>query len=173
MRRPLDHENAAYYTRYIDQVDGVDFLRPLKTNLESTCNFLMSLSEEEWNFNYAPGKWNIKEVVMHMIDTERIFAYRALRIARDDSTPLAGFDQDAYVPESNANQRSGHSIIEEYQAVRKASIVMFQHFSDAMLTRLGTASGNPFSALALGFIIVGHENHHLSILRDRYLNRSA
>ncbi|NND32823.1 MAG: DinB family protein [Saprospiraceae bacterium] len=172
IRRPLQHETAAYYTLYIDQVEGSNYMRTLKSNLKSTVEFLQQLSDEEWNSRYAPEKWSIKEVVLHMVDSERIFAYRALRIARNDITPLAGFDQDAYVPHSNASDRSGASLIDEYQMVRHATLAMFQNFTDEMMTRMGTASDNPFSTLALAFIIAGHENHHISILKDRYLAKS-
>ncbi|MDH3652238.1 MAG: DinB family protein, partial [Saprospiraceae bacterium] len=112
--------------------------------------------------------WTVKELLLHMIDTERIFAYRALRIARSDLTPMAGFDQDDYVPYSNANERSSTSIVSEYSAVRQATIQLFKNFTDAMYAKCGTASERPFTPLALGFIIAGHEIHHLRILMEKY-----
>ena len=169
IRRPLQHENAAFYTTYIDKVEGADAFKVMKDNLATTTSFLKSLTLDTWNHRYAPEKWNVKEVMLHVIDTERIFAYRALRFARNDQTPLAGFDQDAYVPCSGAETRSPDSIIEEYAAVRLATIALYKNFTNDMMVKMGTASNNPFSTLALSFIIVGHENHHLQILRERYL----
>jgi hypothetical protein len=169
IRRPFQHENAAFYTKYIDKVEGGDAIKVMKDNLVTTPRFLQNLNMETWHHRYAPEKWNVKEVMIHVIDTERIFAYRALRIARMDQTPMAGFDQDAYVACSGAESRSPQSILEEYVAVRMATIVLYQNFTDEMMVRMGTASDNPFSTLALSFIIAGHENHHLQILHERYL----
>ncbi len=169
LKRPETKESNDYYKTYINQVDGDNFLNVLEESLPQTIAFLNSLDAEKWNYRYADGKWSIKEVMLHVIDTERIMAYRALRFARNDKTPLAGFDQDEYIPYVDAENRSAASIIEEYEAVRKASIQMFSYFNDEMLSSVGTASGNPFTTRALGFVIAGHEAHHLRIVRERYL----
>ncbi len=169
MRRPTSGEASDFYFRYINQVQEEYFLQALMDNAENTPIFLNQLSLSQWHHQYASGKWTIKEVILHVIDSERIFAYRALRIARGDQTPLPGFEQDDYVPLSNANERSPESIINEYKAVRNATLAMFKNFDEEMLNRIGTASDSPVSVLALGFIIAGHEQHHLNILKERYL----
>jgi len=170
LKRPETKESNDYYKIYINQVDGDNFLNVLEESLPQTIAFLHSLNPENWNYRYADNKWSIKEVMLHVIDTERIMAYRALRIARNDKTPLAGFDQDEYIPYVNAENRSPTSIIEEYKSVRNATIEMYKYFSDEMLSAAGTASGNPFTPRALGFVIAGHEKHHLRIVRERYLD---
>lgn len=169
LKRPEPKESNDYYKKYIEQVDGDNYLSALKMLLPKTVAFLNSLDDAKWNYRYAAGKWSIKEVMMHILDTERIMACRALRIARNDKTPMPGFEQDDYIPFTDAENRSPTSIIEEYKAVRAATIAMFQYFNDDMLSRVGTASGNPFTPRALGYIIAGHELHHLQIVRQRYL----
>ena len=169
LKRPEPQESNNYYKKYVEQVDGNNFVLALEMLMPKTIAFLNSLAAAKWNYRYAAGKWSIKEVMMHILDTERIMAYRALRIARNDKTPMPGFEQDDYIPFTDAENRSPKSIIEEYTAVRKASIAMFKNFNDEMLSRVGTASGNPFTPRALGYIIAGHELHHLQIVRERYL----
>ncbi len=169
LRRPDAHESHDYYKLYISQVAGDDFLNSLNAAMAGTISFLKSLEDEKWNYRYAEGKWSIKEVVLHMIDTERIFAYQVLRIARNDMTPIEGFEQDDYIPYLNADNRDTDSIIQEYSSVRLATLDLFRNFDDEMLNRIGTASGRPFSPRAIGFIIAGHEAHHLSVIRERYL----
>ena len=120
-------------------------------------------------YRYAEGKWTIKEVLVHIIDDERIYAYRALRFARNDKTELPGFDQDPYAFYSNANVRSIESIIEEYEAVRMSTITLFNGFSDDVMLRSGVANNNEVTVRALGYHIAGHELHHLNILKNRYL----
>ncbi len=170
LKRPETRESHDFYKTYINQVNGDNFLKVLEESLPKTIAFLNSLNPEKWNYRYADGKWSVKEVMLHVIDTERIMAYRALRIARNDKTPLAGFDQDDYIPYVEAESRSPESIIEEFKSVRNATIEMYKYFSDEMLSSVGTASGNPFTARALGFVIAGHEAHHLKIVRERYLD---
>lgn len=169
MRRPAPHEAAKFFFRYIQQVPEDDFLKVLRENATHIPAFLSKLTAAQWDHRYAPGKWSIKEMMVHVIDSERIFTYRALCIARGDQTPLPGFEQNDYVPLSKATERSPESIIREYQAVRNATIELFTHFDDEMLSQIGRASGMPVSALALGFIVAGHELHHLNILKERYL----
>ena len=130
---------------------------------------IRSLPDEKLLFRYAAGKWTIKEVLVHMIDSERIFSYRALRIARNDTTPIPGFEQDDYTKYGNANDRSIDNIMEEYDAVRGATIAFFDGLSDDAFTRKGTASDYPVTVRAIAHQIVGHERHHVKILREKYL----
>lgn len=169
-RRPLPGESPDYYLTYIKQVSQDDFLQVLKDNAVEFISFLSNIAEDKWDYRYAPDKWTVKEVILHLIDTERIMAYRALRIARNDKTPLPGFEQDDYIPYCNAHSRSPESVISEYEAVRQASIQLFQYLDDSHLESLGTASGNSFTPRALGFVIAGHQVHHVRVLEERYFN---
>ena len=169
LKRPEPKESNDYYKTYISKVVGDNFLNVLEMLVPKTVALLSSLDDSKWNYRYADGKWSIKEVMMHVVDTERIMAYRALRIARNDKTPMPGFEQDDYIPFTNAENRSPESIIAEYKAVRRATIELYKYFNDEMLSRVGTASGNSFTPRALGYVIAGHELHHLGILRERYL----
>ena len=170
LKKPEAKETSDYYKLYINKVAGDDYLKAMEETMHDTLALLTSLEDAKWDYRYAEGKWSIKEVLLHLIDTERIMTYRALRMARNDKTPLPGFEQDDYIPFVDADQRSPQSILDEYQAVRKATIEMFRYFNDDMLSRLGTASGNPFTPRALGFVIAGHDIHHMSIIRERYLD---
>lgn len=167
-RRPSSNEYASFYGTYVGKVEGNDFLAKLKEQKASTISFLEKLPEEKWDYKYGEDKWSIKELLIHMIDTERIFSYRALRISRNDRTPIEGFEQDDYVPYSQAGQRSAASILAEYEAVRNSTIHLFQNFTDENMNRIGTASGASISVRALGFITTGHEVHHMQILKERY-----
>jgi hypothetical protein len=167
--RPQPGEYAPYYQKYIDQVPEGDLINLLTTAQSDTIAFLQNMPPDKWDYRYAENKWSVRELLLHLIDAERIFAYRALRIARNDQTPLPGFDENTYVPASNAVNRSWHSLIAEYAAVRKATIELFRHFTPEMWQHTGTASNAPIAALALGFITYGHEKHHLHVLKTKYL----
>ncbi|MEM1123115.1 MAG: DinB family protein [Bacteroidota bacterium] len=167
-RRPQAHESIDYFKTYIRKVSGEDFVAVLRQSLAQNLAKLYTLTEAEWNHKYADDKWTVKEVLLHIMDTERIFAYRALRIARNDKTPLMGFEQDDYVPYSEPDNRTPASLIEEYELLRRSTIALFQNMSSEMLDRMGTASGGGVSALALGFMTAGHEIHHWQILEERY-----
>lgn len=167
-RRPDSNEYNPYYETYIGKVKGNNFLQKLEEQKFETLALLSKLSDEEWNHKYAPEKWTVKEVMIHIMDTERIFAYRALRVARNDMTPMPGFEQNDYVPFCNASERSGHSIITEYEAIRNSTIALFENLSEEDWGRIGEASGNPVSTLALGYMIAGHEIHHVELLHERY-----
>ena len=162
-------EYGPYYQGYIDLAGNDLLIAGLTKSMYRHLNLFSSISEDKMNSAYAEGKWTIKELIVHLIDAERVFAYRALRCARKDKTDLPGFDQDDYVATSEANNRSKASLIEEYEAVRKSTISLFKSFTDDMLEQVGTANGNPMSPRALGFIIIGHEKHHARIIRERYL----
>ncbi len=167
-QRPQTGEFAAYYNTYISKVEGEDVLAVLAESHQEVLKFLSTLPADKWDYRYGPDKWTIKEVFLHLIDSERIFAYRGLRIGRNDVAPLVGFDQNGYVPYSNAAKRSPESIIEEYQKVRAASISLYKNMQPEDLLRVGTASGYPTSCRATAFMLAGHERHHLQILRERY-----
>ncbi|EDP69736.1 hypothetical protein FBALC1_09402 [Flavobacteriales bacterium ALC-1] len=162
-------EYNSYYTSYIDNASGLNIIEGLKQNLESVVAFYSNLPQEKHDYAYAEGKWSVKDVLLHIIDTERIFTYRALRIARYDKTPLAGYEQDDYAITAKASSRSLASIIEEYIAVRQASIALYTSFDVAALEAIGEASGFPISVRAIGYILTGHENHHNQVVKERYL----
>ncbi len=167
-RRPANQEFNPYYKPYIDKVEELDFVTALNHSLAKNLAKLQTLSETQWNHKYAADKWTIKEVLLHILDTERIFAYRALRIARNDKTPLQGFEQNDYVDFYEVDNRSIASLLEEYELVRRSTIALFKNMSKEMLDRMGTASGGQISVLALGFMIAGHEIHHWELLKDFY-----
>jgi len=162
-------EYNPFYQTYIMALGDVELIEELKRGKSAFLSLFEEIPEEKLNYAYAEGKWSLAEVLIHMIDTERIFQYRALCIARNDKTLLPGFDQDAYVPYSNAANRSINSLIAEYTAVRDSTISLFNSFDDEAIKRVGTASGSKMSVRALGFIISGHQAHHVQILRERYL----
>ncbi|TXE15651.1 DinB family protein [Psychroserpens burtonensis] len=163
------NEYNPYYHQYIQKAGDVTISVGLKDNGDTTVLFLESIPEEKLEFRYEEGKWTIKEIIQHLIDTERVFTYRALCIARKDKTLFPGYDQDAYVVSCEANKRSMSSLMNEYKAVRLASIIMFESFSYEMLTRIGIASNSNLSPRAVAFITIGHENHHCEIIKERYL----
>jgi len=172
-RRPESTEYAPYYGKYVMLVPDGDLTATLSRQLDATLAVLSSLSEQRADFSYAPGKWSIKEVVGHLMDSERVFAYRALSIGRDDKTPLPGFEQDDYVASANFNERTLSSLLEEFTAVRQATVQLFKNFADKEWQRRGTANGQEITPLSLGYIVAGHELHHMDVLRTRYLSRGA
>lgn len=167
--KPQAGEFAPFYQGYIDRVPEGNIVQTLANNRQQTLDFLKSVPEDKWNHRYAAGKWSIRELFIHIMDAERIFAYRALRIARNDSTSLSGFDENAYVPESFVEGRLVESLLEEYGAVREASIQLYKNLHPDVWTRLGDANGAPVSVRALAYITAGHEMHHMSIIKERYL----
>lgn len=165
-----ENEYAQYFKKYIDLVASQDVTESMEYGSVKTIKLFNNIPPSKYDHSYAEGKWTVKESILHLMDTERIFAYRALRIARGDTTELPGFDQDAYVPMSKGHQRSFSAIVKEYKSVRQASISLFKSFDEEMLARVGSASNNPFSVRALGYMIAGHEIHHSNILSERYLH---
>lgn len=162
-------EYNPYYKVYIDKASDLDIVVGLKSNFDSALNFYSELPYEKHGYAYAKDKWTIKDILLHIIDSERVFSYRALRIARGDKTPLAGFEQDGYVASGKAKNRSLEDLLKEYKGVRLATILLFQSFDSKAILRMGEASGFPISVRALGYIITGHENHHIQVIKDRYL----
>ena len=158
-----------YYQQYIDKTAGLSLQEGLKESGDQTIIFLESIALDKLEHAYEDGKWTIKEIIQHLIDTERIFTYRALRIARKDQTALPGFDQDQFASVSHANARSIDDLMNDYKAVRLSTLILFDSFNDAMLKTKGIASDSPLSVRAAGFIVIGHEMHHCQIIRERYL----
>ena len=173
MKRPQATEHHEYYGRYIEKVPDGDIIQLLESQVEETLRLLATVSPERADHRYAPGKWSIKEVVGHVIDTERTFGYRALCFARKDPAPLPSFEQDQYAEFSNAADRTLPDLAEELRMVRKSHVVLFKSFDEASWTRTGIASGFEFSVRSLPFIIAGHEIHHRTVLEDRYLPTSS
>lgn len=170
IEKPVEGEYAPYTIIYIGLLpdDGL-VLRHLEDNLKATTDFILSLPEEKLNFRYAEGKWTIKEILVHLIDDERIYAYRALRFARNDKTELPGFEQDDYATHSGANERDIKDILKEFATVRSATISLFEGLERAALTRAGTADGKLMSVRAAVYHIAGHELRHINIIKERYL----
>ena len=167
--RPAPTEHAPYYGKYIALVAENDAIAALESQLADALPLLRGIPESKGDHRYGPGKWTIKEVIGHMIDAERVFAYRALRFARKDDTPLPGFDENDYVPAANFGARTLASLIDEFEAVRNASLLLFRPLEAAAWSRAGVASDNVMSVRALAFVIAGHGRHHVEILKTRYL----
>ncbi|HEY3280269.1 MAG TPA: DinB family protein [Gemmatimonadales bacterium] len=166
--RPQADEVPAHLVGYVGNIPESDPVTVLATQIDVTAELLRGLSETDALKRYAPGKWSIKEVVGHMADTERIMAYRALRIARGDQTPLPGFDENAYVPPAKFDAHPLAELISDLRVTRGATLALFRSFDADAWTRRGTASGKAVSVRALGYVIPGHERHHVEILKTRY-----
>ena len=166
--RPEPDEIPSHYVGYIKRVPELDPVIVGAEQIELTTTLLRGLSESDALYRYARGKWSIKEVVGHLADVERIMAYRALRIARGDTTPLPGFDENSYVPIAKFDNRSLADLVGELRTTRAATLALLRTFDADAWRRRGTASGKPVSVRALAFMIPGHERHHVDILRTRY-----
>jgi hypothetical protein len=166
--RPATGEYLPYYHKYIALVPEGDVVDMLRSQIGDTLALLGSIDEARGSYRYAPGKWSIKEVVGHMADVERVMAYRALRIARGDATPLPGFDENAYVPAANFDARPLASLAHEFHHVRASTVAFLETLDPTAAARRGTANNAEVSARALAFIIAGHERHHVGLLRERY-----
>jgi hypothetical protein len=166
--RPGTNEYGAYYASYIARVPDGDICDQIAQQLDAFCALLTPLSVEQTIFRPKPDDWNILEVIGHIADGERVFAYRALRIARSDGTPLASFDQDLFVANGNFSNRTLADLLEEFVTVRRAILSLLRSFSAEAWLRRGTASDNPISVRALAYIIAGHELHHVADFRQRY-----
>lgn len=166
--RPAADEYFPYYGTYIGRVPGDDALPTLASHVEDWHPTLHRLTDAQGLHRYAPDKWTVKEVLGHLCDGERVFAYRALRFARADGTPLSGFDENAWVPNSGADRRPVAELADELRAVRAATVALFRSFDPTMLARRGTANDKAISVRALAWIATGHAIHHQTILRERY-----
>ncbi len=169
IQRPAPDEFAPFYSGYVNGVPDGDIVAVLEQQTRDLGALLAGLSNEQAEHRYAPDKWSVKEVVGHVTDAERIFAYRALRISRGDGTPLAGYDQNAYVVRAEFGRRALNDLLAEFAAVRAASVTLFRAMSDEESRRAGSANGVPVTARALAYIAAGHERHHTRMLRERYL----
>ena len=166
--RPGVDEFAPFYAGYVAGVADGDITKTLAEQGEALLSRLKGLSEAQGGHAYAEGKWTVKDVICHITDAERIFAYRALRIARGDGTPLASFDENAYAAESGANDRPLDTLLGEFAAVRGATLALLRWLPEAAWTRRGTASGKEVSVRALAWIMAGHAMHHANVLKERY-----
>jgi len=165
-----DNEYASYYQPYIKEISEVGIVNNLIAIQKESEKLISNLTVQQQLFSYAQGKWSIKELIQHLIDTERIMTYRALHIARKDAIEMPGFDEGVYVKNSRANERVFFDLLEELSSVRKSTINLFKSFSENDLKQIGIANGVTVSVRALGYIIAGHHKHHLSIIKDNYLN---
>ena len=170
MNRPEPTEYAPYYEGYVSKVPEGDIATTLTAQADEIKTLFAGVPEQKGTFAYAEGKWTIKELLSHIIDGERIFSYRALRISRGDKTALQGFEQDDYIATSNANNRTFADLIDEFVLERQANIHMARNISAMGAEQMGTASDNPVSARAVLYIMAGHVRHHLDILKTRYLS---
>jgi len=169
--RPRPGEYSPYFDRYLGPLPDGDVLALLRTQGEQTAALLLAAPPALGAHRYAPGKWSVREVLGHIIDTERVFTYRALRFSRGDATPLPGFEQDDYVENGGFGDRAVPDLVKEFQAVREASLALFAGMSEEMLGRRGIASGAELTVRAIPWIMAGHERHHVRILEERYLAR--
>jgi len=169
MLKPETSEYNPYYEKYISLIEEGELLNALERQPSELRSLLNGLDEEKGKYAYADGKWSIKEVLSHLVDGERIFGYRVLRISRGDETPIEGFEQDGYIENSHANERSFEDLLEELSLQRNANLRMLKNLRDDGWKRLGTASQSPVSVRALGFIMAGHVRHHINILKAQYL----
>lgn len=172
IQKPLPGEYPAYAEMYMKLLPGDGkVLQYMQENFFSVKKLIYGLPEERLYYRYAPGKWTIKETLVHIVDDERIFSYRALRFARNEQNNLTGFDQDAYAFYSEADERELDNIFEEYEAVRNATIALFNGLSENSFTRMGKGTGsfNNATVRALAYHIAGHEQHHINLIKEKYL----
>lgn len=168
--KPAADEYPEWFAQEIEQVHYNDLLKGLGESLNKTITFLQQLTEEDLVYRYAPGKWSIKQMWQHIIDVERVLSYRALRYARKDETVLTGFDENKYAVVSNADYRNFKDIIREYAVVRDATLELFRSFTEAMFFHRGTAGKSNMTVRSVGYLILGHELHHIRTINERYLN---
>jgi len=168
--KPNPDHAPAYARYYFERTAGfTNLLEALKKNKEDIASFIRSIPEDKGNFQYAEGKWSTRQVVSHIIDTERIFQARALRFSRKDETPVPGFEEDWYADHANCEFRTFEDFAQEFEVVRESSIRLFKYMTMNMLDHLGTANNNPLTARSAGWIMVGHSVHHRGIIAERYL----
>ena len=163
------NEFSDFNATYIKAAGNVEMIEELEICLHDFIRFVQNIPMDKFDYRYAEGKWTIKDIIQHIIDTERIFAYRALRISRNDKTLLPGFEQNYYVDNTNANDRNIQDLLTEFSAVRQSTLLLFKSFSEKQLKRMGTASNAAISVRAIGFIIIGHQKHHQKVFQERYL----
>lgn len=168
---PQESEYAVYYGRYIGRIEGTDIVAILEGQLEPTLQLLRHIDEQTANFRYEPGKWSVKELVGHIIDSERVFAYRALVFGRNDKAILPGFDQDKWAESAHYATLPFSQIISEFEAVRRSTIALLRQYDAAAWSRIGVANDKQMTTRSVAFVIAGHLQHHLDILKTRYLSK--
>ncbi|MFA9189438.1 DinB family protein [Flavobacterium magnesitis] len=164
-----ENEYSVFNATYIKAAGDENLYEDLEISLHDFIRFVQDIPMDKFDYRYAEGKWTIKEIIQHIIDTERIFSYRALRISRNDKTPLPGFEENDYALNTNANDRHLQSLLTELSIVRQSTLALFKSFSEEQLKRIGIASNNEISVRAIGFIIIGHQKHHQKVYKERYL----
>ncbi len=169
MSKPVTGDYPPPFEKYVSLVHENSILEALKNQYQPALNVLQSITEQKSTYAYAPGKWSIKELLQHIIDAERIFNYRALCIARGEQQSLPGFEENDYAAKSNAAARKWDDLLNEFVAVRNSTKILFKSFTEEMLNARGISNGNPATVNSFGFITVGHLQHHLNILQERYL----
>ena len=165
---PID-EYSKFNATYIQALENVELFEELEISLHDFIKFVQNIPMDKYDYRYAEGKWTIKDIMQHIIDAERIFGYRALRISRNDKTPLPGFEENDYAINTNANVRSIQELLTEFSAVRQSNLLLFKSLTEEQLARIGMASGNEVSVRAIGFLIIGHLKHHKKVFQERYL----
>lgn len=170
--RPVTGTYPAYFDNYIKLVDAASPEEAIEKYGDTLVKFFKKLSEEDAGYRYAPGKWSIRELLQHVIDTERIFAYRILCIARGEQQPLPGFDENAYAQNSNADQRSWKSLLKEWKSVRKSTDLLIRSLHNDQLQSAGTTNGQPNTVVAICFTVIGHALHHIQVIKERYLQET-
>ncbi|MES2239180.1 MAG: DinB family protein [Bacteroidota bacterium] len=164
-----ENEYSIFNATYIKEAGDGDLHEDLEISLHDFIRFVQDIPMDKFDYRYAEGKWTIKEIIQHIIDAERVFTYRALRISRNDKTPLPGFNEDDYAANTNANDRHLQGLLTELSIVRQSTLALFKSLSEEQLKRIGIASNNEISVRALGFIIIGHQKHHQKVFKERYL----
>ncbi len=162
-------EYDKYYRTYLDALENVHLIEELEISLHAFIKFVRNVPMDKIDYRYAEGKWTLKDIIQHLIDTERIFAYRALRIGRNDKTPLPGYDENDFAADADAGYRTIQDLLSELSEVRFATLSLFKSFSQEKLHRMGTASDVEVSVRAIGFIIIAHQKHHQDVFTERYL----
>lgn len=170
IERPRENEYPEYFGNYIAKTTGDDLFKILDESHEQMTKLVNGLSEEKLNFRYAEGKWSIKEIIGHLMDTERVMSYRALRFARYDNIPLPGFEENDWAKASNSSSRTMTDLLEEFSYVRFSTRLLFKSFDETMLLASGEANKKQMTVRAIGYMIAGHELHHLHVIKERYLN---
>ncbi len=168
LTHPKTGDFPFYYEDYIKLVTEEDLMTAIKNDTAMVLDFLSANKQADWDFRYAEGKWTPREILLHIIDTERIMSYRALRASRGDHTHLPGFDQTGYIENSQAAKRSLSSLVAEFKSVRNASISLFKNMTKKEAERVGYANAQQITAKSIGFVIVGHARHHFQVLREKY-----
>lgn len=169
MKNLFEYEYSEYYGYYIKLNPAESILEGLENQMNETISFFNSITAEKLDYQYEKGKWTPKDILQHIIDTERIFTYRALCFSRNDKTQLPGYDENDFATKANASNRAIIDLIEEYKLVKQATIMLFKSFDLEMLQQIGVANHTEISVRAIGYILPGHEIHHLNVIKERYL----